>query len=151
MARLKRILIDLAYESFKSLKGQIAANFIVEHRINAKDDIEIDCITLIPQKIYFDGPICKNGQALVLVSPNDFVIEISSRLLNLVLRLTNNLIDASISLCMAILNRILIDLAYESFKALKGQIAANFIIEHRIDAEDDIEIDYITYFIEDLF
>jgi hypothetical protein len=52
---------------------------------------------------------------------------------------------------MAILNRILIDLAYESFKALKGQIAANFIIEHRIDAEDDIEIDYITYSIEDLF
>ena len=36
------------------------------------------------------------------------------------------------------------DLAYESLRAIKGQIVANFIVEHRINDEHDLEVDYVT-------
>jgi hypothetical protein len=39
---------DLAYESLKSMKGQIVANFIVENRINDKHDVDINLVSLVP-------------------------------------------------------------------------------------------------------
>ena len=36
------------------------------------------------------------------------------------------------------------DLAYESLRAIKGQIVADFIVEHRINDEHDLEVGYIT-------
>ena len=39
---------DLAYESLKSVKGQIVADFIVEHRINDKHSLEVGYVTCTP-------------------------------------------------------------------------------------------------------
>ena len=39
---------NLAYESLKSVKGQIVADFIVEHRINDEHDLEVGYITCTP-------------------------------------------------------------------------------------------------------
>ena len=39
---------DLACEPLKSMKGQIVADFIVEHRINDKYDLEVGYITCTP-------------------------------------------------------------------------------------------------------
>ena len=39
---------DLAYESFKSVKGQIVAEFIVEHWINDEHDLKVGYITCTP-------------------------------------------------------------------------------------------------------
>ena len=39
---------DLAYESLKSIKGQIVADFIVEHRINDEHDLEVGYIICTP-------------------------------------------------------------------------------------------------------
>ena len=36
------------------------------------------------------------------------------------------------------------DLVFESFRAVRGQIVADFIVEHRINDEHDLEIGYIT-------
>ena len=45
---------DLACESLKSMKGQILADFIVEHRIDEEHDLEVGYIVCTPWKIYFD-------------------------------------------------------------------------------------------------
>ena len=42
---------DLAYESLKSVKGQIVADFIVEHRINGEHELEVGYITCTPWKL----------------------------------------------------------------------------------------------------
>ena len=39
---------DLTCKPLKSMKGQIVADFIVEHRINDEHDLEIDYITCTP-------------------------------------------------------------------------------------------------------
>src|SRR6185295_9933059 len=36
------------------------------------------------------------------------------------------------------------DLAYESLRAIKGQIVADFIVERRINDEHDLEVGYVT-------
>ena len=36
------------------------------------------------------------------------------------------------------------DLAYESLRAIKGQIVADFIVEHRINDEHNLEVGYIS-------
>ena len=36
------------------------------------------------------------------------------------------------------------DLAYESLRAIKGQVVVDFIVEHRINDEHDLEVGYIT-------
>ena len=73
---------DLAYESLKSMKGQIIANFIVEHRVDNEHDISIDLVSLVPWRLYFDGSVCDNGQGVgvVYISPHGAVFEASCRL-----------------------------------------------------------------------
>ena len=75
---------DLAYGSLKSMKGQIIADFIVEHRINDEHDLEVGYITCTPWKLYFDGSVCDDGRGVsignVLISPSGAVFELSNRL-----------------------------------------------------------------------
>jgi hypothetical protein len=35
------------------------------------------------------------------------------------------------------------DLAYESLKSMKGQVVADFIVEHQIDNSSELDISYI--------
>ena len=58
---------DLACEPLKSMKGQIVADFIVEHRINDKHDLEVGYVTCTPWKLYFDGSVCDGGQVIGVV------------------------------------------------------------------------------------
>jgi len=75
---------DLAYESLKSVKGQIVADFIVEYRINDENDLKVGYITCTPWKLYFDGSVCDDGRGVgignVLISPSGVVFELSNRL-----------------------------------------------------------------------
>ena len=62
---------NLACESLKYMRGQIVADFIIEHRINDEHDLEVGYITCTPWKSYFDGLVCDDGQRIgvVLISP----------------------------------------------------------------------------------
>ena len=40
---------DLSCKPLKSMKGQIVADFIIEHRINDKHDLEVGYVTCTPQ------------------------------------------------------------------------------------------------------
>ena len=75
---------DLAYESLKSVKGQIVADFIVEHRINDEHNLEVGYISCTPWKLYFDGSVCDDGRGFgidnVLISPNGAIFGLSNRL-----------------------------------------------------------------------
>jgi hypothetical protein len=71
---------DLVYESLKSIKGQIVADFIVEHRVDIVHDLDIGLILLAPWKQYFDGSACSDGQGIgiVFISPNGACFEMAS-------------------------------------------------------------------------
>ena len=73
---------DLAYESLRAIKGQIVADFIVEHRINDEHGLAVGYITCTPWKLFFDGSACDDGQGIgaVLISPNGTIFEFSNRL-----------------------------------------------------------------------
>ena len=77
---------DLACEPLKSMKGQIVADFIVEHRINDEHDLEVGYIVCTPWKLYFDGSVCDDGRGIgvVLISPSDAIFELSNRLKSIV-------------------------------------------------------------------
>ena len=74
---------DLVYESLRAVKGQIVADFIIEHRINDEHDLEVGYVTCIPWKLYFDGSVCDDGRGVgignVLVSLSGAVFELSNR------------------------------------------------------------------------
>ena len=46
---------DLAYEPLKSMKGQIVADFIIEHRIDLEQEAGLNIVSVVPWKLYFDG------------------------------------------------------------------------------------------------
>src|SRR6266508_5572359 len=73
---------DLAYESLKSMKGQIIADFIVEHWIDKGHSLDINLVSLVPWKLYFDGLVCSNSQGLgvVYISPHGTIYEASCHL-----------------------------------------------------------------------
>ena len=64
------------------MRGQIIANFIVEHQINDKHALGIGYVTCTPWKLYFDGLVCDNGKGYnaVLISPSGAIFEFSNRL-----------------------------------------------------------------------
>jgi ribonuclease HI/transposase InsO family protein len=71
---------DLAYEALKSVKGQIVADFIVDHNINVhNDDVRVSFACICPWKLYFDGSACSEGQGagIVLISPQGASFETS--------------------------------------------------------------------------
>ena len=71
---------DLVYESLHAMRGQVIADFIVDHRI--KDEQDVGYVSVCPWKLYFDGSVCRDGQGIgnVLISPNNVVYETSIRL-----------------------------------------------------------------------
>ena len=77
---------DLACEPLKSMRGQIVANFIIEHRINDKHDLEVGYITCTPCKLYFDGSVCddRRGIGAILISPSGAVFQFSNQLESIV-------------------------------------------------------------------
>jgi ribonuclease HI len=73
---------DLAYEPLKSMKGQVVADFIVEHRINDTHKLDMSYLTIAPWTLYFNGSVYNEGQGIdiVLVSPSNVSFDFSSRL-----------------------------------------------------------------------
>ena len=73
---------DLAYEPLKSMKGQIVADFIVEHRIHLKQEAGLNIVSAMPWRLYFDGSVCSSGLGVgvAYISPHGTVFEASCRL-----------------------------------------------------------------------
>ena len=59
------------------MRSQIIAIFIIEHRIDDKHDIDINLVSLVPWRLYFDGSVCSNGQGvgIVYISPHGAVLQ----------------------------------------------------------------------------
>jgi ribonuclease HI len=72
----------LAYESLKSIKGQVVADFIVEHSIDQNSDKSYNFISICPWKLFFNGSACREGQGvgIVLISPRGAIFKQSVRL-----------------------------------------------------------------------
>jgi hypothetical protein len=71
---------DLAYEPLRSMKGQVVADFIVDHAIDV--DHSVDFVQLKPWGMYFDASVCSKGQGArcVIISPSGVYIDLSTRL-----------------------------------------------------------------------
>jgi hypothetical protein len=68
---------DLAYEPLKSIRGQVVADFIVEHSIDQNSDESCNLVSIHPWKLFFDDSACREGQGIriVLISPRGAVFE----------------------------------------------------------------------------
>jgi hypothetical protein len=51
---------DLAYEPLRSMKGEVFADFIVDHAIDV--DHSVNFVQLKSWGLYFDGSVCSKGQ-----------------------------------------------------------------------------------------
>jgi ribonuclease HI len=73
---------DLAYESLKSMKDQVVADFIVGHSIDQNNDESCNLVSIHPWKLFFDGSACREGQGVgvILVSPRGAFFEQSVHL-----------------------------------------------------------------------
>jgi ribonuclease HI len=73
---------DLAYESLKSIKGQVVADFIVEHSVDQNSGESCNLMSIHPWKLFFDGSACREGQGvgIILISPRGAIFEQSVRL-----------------------------------------------------------------------
>jgi hypothetical protein len=71
---------DLAYEPLRSMKGQVVADFIVNHAIEV--DNPVSFVQLGPWGPYFDGLVFSKGQGVgcVTVSPSGVIIDLCVRL-----------------------------------------------------------------------
>lgn len=71
---------DLVYEPVSSMKGQIIADFITDHRIDIGD--EVSCFNVCPWKLFFAGSVCRADQGIrcVLFSPSELMHEFSVRI-----------------------------------------------------------------------
>jgi hypothetical protein len=49
------------------MKGQLVADFIVEHQINDIHKLDMSYLTITPWTLYFDGSVCNEGQCWGLV------------------------------------------------------------------------------------
>jgi hypothetical protein len=63
---------DLHCEPIRSMRGQIVADFIVQHRIDKQLDLDVGYVTFTPWKLYFDGSACRSGcgVGIIIISPN---------------------------------------------------------------------------------
>jgi hypothetical protein len=73
---------DLAYESLKSIKGQVVVKFIVEHSIYQNNDESYNLMSVRSWKLFFDCLACREcqGVGIVLISPRGAIFEQSVRL-----------------------------------------------------------------------
>jgi ribonuclease HI/probable phosphoglycerate mutase len=83
---------DLHCEPIGSMKGQIVANFIVQHRIDKQLDLDVGYVTFTPRKLHFDGSACRSGcgVGIIITSPSAEIFEALSRLDH---KCTNNQIE----------------------------------------------------------
>jgi hypothetical protein len=61
---------DLLYESLRAVKGQVVADFIVDHMVFEGKEVRL--IEVSHLLLYFDGSVCGKGQGIgcVMVSPS---------------------------------------------------------------------------------
>jgi ribonuclease HI len=73
---------DLRCEPIGSMKGQIVADFIVQHMIDKQLDLNVGYVTFTPWKLHFDGSACRSGcgDGIIIISPSGAVFEALSRL-----------------------------------------------------------------------
>jgi ribonuclease HI len=71
---------DLVYESLTSIKGQVVADFIVEHQIDDTHELDMSYLTITPWTLYFYGLVCNEGQGIdiLLVSPRNATFDFST-------------------------------------------------------------------------
>jgi ribonuclease HI len=71
---------DLKYEPLRAMKGQVVADFVVDHM--AVIDSDACLVEVTPWKLFFDGSVCSRGQGVgcVLVSPSGACHEFAVRL-----------------------------------------------------------------------
>jgi hypothetical protein len=71
---------DLVHEPLRAMRGQIVADFIVDHSVEVSDDVHM--VEVVPWNLFFDGSVCSKGQGIgcIITSPNKAVFEISIRL-----------------------------------------------------------------------
>jgi ribonuclease HI len=64
------------------MRGQVIADFIVEHRINDTHKLDMSYLTITPWTLYFDGSVCNEEQwiGIVLFSPSNVSFDFSIRL-----------------------------------------------------------------------
>jgi ribonuclease HI len=64
------------------MKGQVVADFIVEHRIDQNNNESCNLVSIHPWNLFFDGSSYREGQGVgvVLISPRGAVFEQSVRL-----------------------------------------------------------------------
>jgi hypothetical protein len=55
---------ELAYEPLKYMKGQVVADFIVEHSIYQNSDESCNLVSIHTWKLLFDGSACREGQGV---------------------------------------------------------------------------------------
>jgi hypothetical protein len=70
---------NMKSEHLKAMKGQVVADFIVDHSIN--DDEMVCAFEVEPWKLFFDWLVCNQGQGVgcVIVSPHGVEHEVSIR------------------------------------------------------------------------
>ena len=77
-------LLNMIYvmSHYKPMKGQIVADFIVEHWINEQPNLDVGYLTFTPWKLHFDGSVCRSGCGVevIIISPNRAVFEALNRL-----------------------------------------------------------------------
>jgi hypothetical protein len=63
------------------MKGQIVADFIVQHMIDKQVDLDVSYVTFTPWKLHFDGSACKSGYGvgIIITSPSEAIFEALSR------------------------------------------------------------------------
>jgi hypothetical protein len=57
---------NLAYESLKSIKGQVVADLIIEHSIDQNNSESCNLVSIRPWK-FFDGSAYRKGQGVGIV------------------------------------------------------------------------------------
>jgi hypothetical protein len=70
---------DHVFEPLRSVKGQVLADFIVDHGIRDNDE---NMVMICPWKVYFDRSVCAQGCGIryVIISPRGVVQEMYERL-----------------------------------------------------------------------
>jgi ribonuclease HI len=78
---------DLEYKPLKAMKGQIIADFIVDHSLEVNDVVGL--VETDAWMLHFDGSVCSHGQGVrcFIISPNGVEYELAIRL---EFRCTNN-------------------------------------------------------------
>jgi ribonuclease HI len=71
---------DLKYELIRAMKGQVVADFIVDHNIDVDGAV---CLADVEVwKLFFDGSVCSQGQGVgcLIMSPHGIEYELSTHL-----------------------------------------------------------------------